>query len=463
VTGRALLGLALFNAFLLVVGAGILWGARGWRDWLELVRLTGLAYLLGVAGLGIALSVALPLGIPFSFATVLLAGLALGGGGIAVGVLLRRPPPAWRPGPVRGIGPVAAVYGAFVVVYLEALFRSGRLSSLSAWDAWAFWVPKAKALYFFGELDERFFGELANPTYPPLLPALEASAFHFMGSPDVVSLHLQFWFFLCGFTAAVVGLLSRRVSPIVLWPFVLLALVAPRVVGRSLEPQADYTLDYLFALAALLMALWLVERHPWQLATAAIFLAAAMLTKREGLLLAACVLVAAAGVTWRTKRFAWPRLALVGAAGLALTIPWRLWYSSRELTGEFPDAGLLGLFENLERVRPALQSFLTAAFDYDLYLVIVPLSLVAVALAFVAGARVLPLYATFLYLLVAAGFTWALWSFTVLELPIEQDEAINPIVRLVGALIMLSAALVPPLLEAAWRGGDDAIVGDSSA
>jgi hypothetical protein len=457
VTGRALLGLALFNGFLLAAGAGMLWGLRGWRDWLELARLSGLAYMLGVAGLGITLSVALPLGIPFSFATVVLTGLGLGLGGVAVGVLLRRPAPAWRSGSVRGIGPVAAVYGAFVVVYLEALFRAGRLSSLSAWDAWAFWVPKAKALYFLGELDGQFFSELANPTYPPLLPALEASAFHFMGSADVVSLHLQFWFLLCGFTAAVVGLLSRRVSPLLLWPFVLLALVAPRVVGRSLEPQADYTLDYVFALAALLVALWLVERHPWQLATAGVFLATAMLTKREGSLLAACILVAAAAVTWRSRRFAWPRLALVGAMGLALTIPWRIWYSSRELTGEFPDAGLFGLFENLERVWPALQSLLTAAFDYDLYLVVVPLSLVAIALAFVAGARVLPLYAALLYLLVAAGFTWALWSFTVLELPIEQDEAINPIVRLVGALIMLSAALVPPLLEAAWRGRDDAV------
>ena len=374
-----------------------------------------------------------------------------------MGVLLQRPAPAWRLGPMRGIGPVAAVYGALVVVYLEAVFRAGRLASLSAWDAWAFWVPKAKALYFFGALDDQFFSELANPTYPPLLPALEASAFHFMGSADVVSLHLQFWFLLCGFTAAVVGLLSRRVSPLVLWPFVALALVAPRVVGRSLEPQADYTLDYVFALAALLMAFWLVERDPWQLAIAGVFLAAAMLTKREGSLLAACVLLAGAGVTWRTKRYAWPRLVLVGATGFALTIPWKLWYSSRDLTGEFPDAGLFGLFENLERVWPALQSFLIAAFDYDLYLVIVPLTVVAIALAFVAGARVLPLFAALLYLLVATGFTWALWSFTVLELPIEQDEAINPIVRLVGALIIVSAALVPPLLEAAWQGRDDAI------
>ena len=38
-SGRALLGLALFNGFLLAAGAGMLWGIRGWRDWPELVRL----------------------------------------------------------------------------------------------------------------------------------------------------------------------------------------------------------------------------------------------------------------------------------------------------------------------------------------------------------------------------------------------------------------------------------------
>ena len=456
-TGRSLLGLAAFNGFLLLVGIGLLWGVRGCRSWAELLRLSGLAYMLGVAAVGIALSIELVVGIPFSLASVILTGLALATTGIVTGAILRRPLPVWREPLGRGITPVAAVYGALVVVYLEALFRAGRLSSLSAWDAWAFWVPKAKAIYHLGGLDEQFFRELPNVTYPPLLPALEASAFHFMGSADVVSLHLQFWFFLCGFTASVVGVLAPRVSPLVLWPFVGLVLVAPRVVVRSLDPQADFLLDYLFALSALLVALWLIERHTWQLVSVTLLLGAAMSTKREGLLLAVCVLAAAFAASWRTKREAWPRLALVGAVAVALMIPWRLWYSSRGLTGNFPEEGLLGLFENLDRVLPALESVATTLVDYDLWLLTLPLAVLAIVLAFVGGARVLPLYAVLLYGLVAAGFTWVLWSFTELELPIEQDEAINPIVRLVGSLVILSAALVPLLLEAAWRGDDDAV------
>ena len=64
------------------------------------------------------------------------------------------------------------------------------------------------------------------------------------------------------------------------------------------------------------------------------------------------------------------------------------------------------------------------------------------------------MYALLVYTFALAGFTWAIWSFVELEVPIEQDEAINPTVRLSASLIVLSAALVPLLLDAAWRGTD---------
>ena len=56
------------------------------------------------------------------------------------------------------------------------------------------------------------------------------------------------------------------------------------------------------------------------------------------------------------------------------------------------------------------------------------------------------------YGLATAGFVWVLWSFTELELPFVQDEGVNPIVRLSGSLVVVSAALLPLLLDAAWRG-----------
>ncbi len=452
-TVRSLLGLVALNLFALAVGAGLLWGLRGWRSWWELARLAGLAYMLGIAGLGVTLTLLLVAGAPFSFATIVVTGLVLAGTGALVGWRVGRPRPVLGHGPPR-VGLVGAALAVLVVVYLEALFRAARLSGLYAFDAWSFWVPKAKAIYFFGGLDEQFFSELPNATYPPLVPTLEAAAFHFMGSPDVVTLHAQFWFFLAGFVAAVAGILATRVPPVLLWTFALLALVSPRVVGRTLEPQADFTLDYLFAMAALLVVLWLLERRPWQLAAATLFLGAVMLTKREGQLLAACVVAAALVASWRHWRTVWPRLGLASACALALALPWRAWYMSHDLTGEFPSSGGTGLLENLERAWPSLQSVLTSAFSTDLWTLVLPLALIAVVLALIAGARVLPVYALLVYAFALAGFTWAIWSFVELEVPIEQDEAINPTVRLSASLIVLSAALVPLLLDAAWRGTD---------
>jgi hypothetical protein len=455
-TERALLGLALGNAIVLGTGSCLLWGARGLRSWVELARLSGLAYMAGVAALGVALSIELVLGVPFALATILLTCAGLAAAGLVLGWALGRASPPLRGGEVRGVALVAAAYAALVIVYLEAVFRAARLAPLSNFDGWAFWVPKAKAIYFFGGLDEQFFRELANPTYPPLVPALEAAAFHAMGSADVVTLHVQLWFFLAGFAAAVAGLLAPRVRPAVLWPVLLLVLVAPRIPARALEPQADFLLDYFFALAALLVALWLLERRAWQLAAASLFLAGAMLTKREGQLLAACVLVAALAASWGTRRLAWPRIVLAGACALVLALPWRIWFTSRDLRGELPSSGFLGLFDHLDRPWPALRSVVDALLDYDLWLVVVPLAVLAIALALLGGARMLPAYAALVYGLAAAGFVWVLWSFTELELPYEQDEGVNLLVRLCGSLILLSAGLVPLLLDAAWRGGDHA-------
>jgi hypothetical protein len=275
-----------------------------------------------------------------------------------------------------------------------------------------------------------------------------------MGSADVVTLHVQFWFFLTGFAAAVVGLLAPRVPHLLLWPFLILVLVAPRVVDRTLEPQADFLLDYFFALAALLVALWLLERRSWQIVCASLFLAGALVTKREGQLFAACIVVAALAASWPTRRFAWPRLGLAAACAVALAVPWRIWFLSHHLTGELPQSGVTGLLHTSDRAWPAFESVVSTVFDSDLWLVVPPLAAAAIVLAFLAGARVLPVYAALVYVVMVAGFVWVLWSFTELELPFRQDEGVNPLVRLTAGIIVLSSALVPLLLDAAWRGTD---------
>ena len=65
---------------------------------------------------------------------------------------------------------------AAIVVYFEAFFRSERLAELYDWDAWFTWTLKAKALFYFGGMEEWVFGGVAHSgpvltSYPLGFPA----------------------------------------------------------------------------------------------------------------------------------------------------------------------------------------------------------------------------------------------------------------------------------------------------
>ena len=449
---HSIAGILAFNLFLLVVGVAVLYGLRGWESWGELLRLSGFAYMLGVAGLGVIFVIELVVGVDLSLATILATGACLFALAAGVGRLLGRRLP-WVKAVSGHLSPTAAIFGALAVVYSEALFRSGRLAGLYEFDGWAFWVPKAKAIYFFGGLDRQFFEQLPGPSYPPLVPALEAAAFRFMGSPDVVTLHVQFWFFLIGFLTAVVGLLAPRVPSLLLWPPILLLLAAPHVLGYALQAQGDFLLDELVALAALLVALWLVEQRPWQLAGAAVFIGAAMSTKREGYMLASCVAAAAFLASWHHARILWPRLLLACAAAVALTVPWRVFLVVRDLSRGGAEAGGVGLFAHADRAWPSFRLAVSSVFDYHIWLIVAPLLLLAIAAAASTGAWRLSGYALFLFVLAIVAFTWVTWAFP--SLPITKNAALNPIVRLTGSLAFAATALIPLLLGAAWRRGQE--------
>jgi hypothetical protein len=443
---RAIFGVVALNLWFLVVGVALLNALRGWRSWGELLRDCGLAYMLGVGSTGTVLVWALIVAIPFSAATVVAAGALVALAGVLASVRLHRrlPPLQVR---VPALSLLAAVFAALGIVYCEALFRAGRLAALTEFDGWFFWVAKARAIYFFGDLDRQFFAELPHQGYPPLVPTLEAAAMTFMGSPDVVTLHLQFWFLFVGFVAAVVGLLGSRVRPVFLWTPLLLVLVTPRVSGYALQAQADFLLEELLAVAVLLIGLWLLDRSDWQLVAAAILLAAAMLSKREGVLFGECVVLAAAGATWRQARAAWPRLVAVGLVAALATLPWWILLHVRGLDAETPEAGGIGLFSHLDRAWPSLKLTFSTLFDYHQWLVVIPVAVLAVAAAFAAGARRLPGYAALLFLFGAVALTYSTWAFP--SIPISKAP-LNPIIRLTGWLVLATAAVVPLVLSDAW-------------
>jgi hypothetical protein len=457
VTGRGIVGLTALNGGYLLLGLSLLWSIRGLPRWTDVGRLAGLGYVLGVASFGVLWTQLLVLGVPFG-GWAILATLAVG---IAAALVAGRR--LGRRAPRRGGGGreptsttlsllVAALGIALVGLLLEALLRAARLQSLQAYDGWAFWVPKGKAIFLFGGLDEQVFTTLPGPTYPPVVPIIDAAAFHAIGAVDTVTLHLQYWFLVVGAVAAIAGCLHRHTSAWLLWPSLVLVLVVPRFGERLLAPQADVLVDALFVLGALLIVLWLRDAQAWRAVAAAVLLAGATLTKREGVLFAAAVLGVAlvAATLWRRPG----RALLLGAtvASLAAAVPWRLWYRSHGIGGEAPtDAGLGG---SLDRAADSLRLSVDVLFDTALWSVVPLVALIALAAAAIWGDRRLAALIGALLAIVFAGGAWV--SFSYVDVPITADEALNPIVRYTGAVVLLAAVGTPLLLESVWRGRGDA-------
>jgi len=398
--------------------------------------------LIAGSGLGLAVTLALP--------------LALAAAGVALGRARRRPLPrrlaSGRTSRERIVlGGVAAA--ALTVVLLEAFFRAARLQGLTAYDAFAFWVPKAKAIYFFGGLDPELFRTLPGPSYPLLVPALQAMDFRLMGAADATTIALQYWFLLAGFVFAVAGLLRPRVPLALIWPFLGLATLLPELDKRMLSPQGDWALDILFALTALCLAVWILDREPWLLGAAAILLAALMATKREGQLLTACLVAGTLAATWRTWRRSWPAVVGVVAFGYLVNVPWHVWWTSRGLPSENPDQGVGSLSATAARVAPAFRVVLELLFSWHLWLVAVPLGLAAAAVAI--GVRDYALSTLYLLTtgLAVVGFTWILWS--IPSLPLDTSQR-TPIPRAVGSVVLLSIVFAPLLLSRALARSRDA-------
>jgi hypothetical protein len=449
-TLRAIGGLLVFNLLILGVGAGVFWGARGWRWWTDFVRLIGLAYFVGLSALMILVMFELVMGIPVGPTTMLLSGAGL----VVVGVLVGRlrgftapglRPPGWR---FPRISVFVALFVAGIVVYFEALFRADRLAGVAReWDSWANWLPKSKALYLSGRLDIEFLMLLPQlPSYPPGPATIQAGAFHAMGSADTVTLHVQYWFFAVGFAVAVIGLLAQRVHHAILFPVLLTLLVAPSLVDWITTVYADLPLGYLIALAALLVILWIEEKESWQLAAATVLLSGAMLTKREGMLFAVCVLLAGFVASFADRRQLWPRLLAAGLIALALVLPWRIWFTAHGLPAVGPDTGYVGVFSSLDRLWRSLELSLTTLFHQDLWHFAPVLAVAAIVLALLGGAWRLSLYAGTLLVAGVAAVTWVLWVNHGLAL-IHDDWAIR---RLTGTTVLVLAVLTPLLLQRAW-------------
>ena len=446
---RAAGGLVALDLVFAATGLALLWALRGFRTWGEVLRLAGLAYLLGVAVFGVLGTWALVAGSSVSPAVVVAIAAAVAvasaaaarriGRGLPKALLAPR-----RPERHRWLGLACA---AGTALYLANFLRAARLQTqftLPEWDVWSSWTTKAKVFYFFGGLDTTIFPTMFMPGYAILVPALEAMAFGFMGAADTTLLHVQFWLLLAAFASAVGGLLRPAVPHVLVWPFLLLLVVLPEVNLHGLAPQADFTLDWLFAAGALCLALWIVRREGWLLPAAGILLAGAMGTKREGLLFAAALFAAALAATWTSRRSSWPRLVATAVAAAATTLPWHVWRSSHDLPDQLTGTSWSSV---PDRLAPAAASVAEILFGWHFWLATLPLGVAAAAALLARGKPALPALYLITVALGYAGLTWALAAGTDYSLGPYSDE--NPVPRGSGALAMLTIALAPLMLAMA--------------
>jgi hypothetical protein len=328
---HAYLGLAALDAVMTSLGYALLVALGVVRSGMRALRFLGLAFLTGWSLLGVALSFALSVGLDAGPATVLVVAAV----GIVACLVLRRRLPVLALASRRREGPVAtvvALVGAALVVAtgIAAVAESLRAVTDMSYDVWSFWLPKAEAIYYFHGLDTGLggFTTYGNPEYPPLVPALDAASFHFMGGVYPWVLTLQQSVLFLAFVGSVAAL-SSRVPRWILFPLLALIALAPQVWSQLFSLMPDQTLAYLLAVAGVCGLLWLEDRRPPWLVLAIVFLAAAALTKDEGVLLGGLLalgLIAADVV--RRRRAALPSAALL-LAPLA-TLPWRAWLGVHE-------------------------------------------------------------------------------------------------------------------------------------
>ena len=400
---RSLFGLLVANAAFFAAGAGLV-RLLGWR----LRTHPGLAYMSGIASVGVLSTLMLMAGLALRWWQVLVLCALLASLGL---VNRERPEPAGGKTDRRLAVPLGGLLGGYLVV----LFAQCLFQPLNSWDAWAKWTMKARAIVLLGGLDTSVFANHAYQPlvldYPMLIPGLEAMDFRFMGRLDTMVIHVQFWLLLVGFLVAAYELLHDRVPQSLLWPSLLLVGTAPALAENLTSAYGDAPVAFFFALAAIAGWRYLVtgeRRSLWFMGLSA---GAAVATKPEGspFVLGLFLLLIVFSLARRR-----PLAPLIWPAAWCLVsiVPWRIWISDHGIRSSTPigkglDPGYL--VDRFDRVWPSVRTIVEKSFDGD-WLAIVPIALVA-GLALLAWRRswLAPVFVAGLLAIVFLSLLWAYW------------------------------------------------------
>lgn len=444
---HAYLGLLGLDLLLLCSGTCVLYGLGLVRDGRGALRYSGLSFVTGWACYGVLASLALMGGAALAvWETVLLCVLVAAAGAL----LARRVPPVPHvsaPTGPRWLRWLGLAAGAVLVAFLVAFLVRAFVSPVDDfWDAWSFWLPKAKSIYYFGGLDTGLggFTHFANREYPPLLPGMDATAFHFMAGVHPAALPVQAWVLAASFLGAVGALLTRRVPGGLVWPVLAMVAVMPRFAGNLLSALADQPVAFMLGLAAVCAVCWLLERDRRLAALGGVFLAASALLKNEGLLFGLALVVALALAVLFEERRSWRVVAALAAVPLLAILPWKIWLAANgEPTSSayysWSDVFHPGPVDRLGTTLAELPQYVLAP---SRWLFTVPLVLAAAALAW----RRRPALAALPVGFVALSFVAMTAIYWIGSIPIHY-WIVTSAERVSVSLVVVPALVLPLLLS----------------
>ncbi len=435
------------DLLLLGVGEALLLGLGLVRSRRQALRMAGLAFTVGWCVFGSVVVYALLLGSSLEVLELLALAAVL----VAVALTLGRVVPAvadCAERPEHGLASMIAVGAAVCLVgYLLLLgLHAALTASPTAWDAWAFWLPRAKAIFFFHGLQPHLSGgflSFAHPEYPPLVPAFDATVFRFAGGAAVLALPFQDWLLAVAFVAAAAAVLSRHVRAAVLWPALCLLALTPQFGASIGNGYTDPQLARLIALAGVCGGVWVLERDGRLLALSGILLAGAVLTKREGVALGLVLAVALTAAARVDGRRGWSCALVLVPALVFAGLPWQIWLHV-EHVNYAPDYSLRALLHpgslshRLSRLRIALEHLPRIALSFDHWILVIPLALLLALIAVRIRAS-LAVLVLGVILLAYVGLACVYWIGT---LPIAWYMRTSAS-RVIASVVLTAGALTP--------------------
>ena len=418
----------------------------------------GFALFTGWCATGLALTVVATLGA--SMRPLVVVAVMVGLGAVALVRAVQVPPKPgsdaiagdWASRSLQALGT-----GAVVVALGSAMVRALYDGADTNWDSWAFWIAKARSIYYFGGLDAGAGGvtTYANPEYPPLVPIQHAVTFGFTGTGSAIYLPLQQVVLAAAFFGALAVLLRTRVAPGLLWPVLGLLACTPTLWHYFPSALADPVLAYCMALAAVAACLWWLDRDRrwWNLS--ALLLACAALVKSEGLLLAAVLAALLVLLALRAGSSRRDALILVAVPPLAL-VPWKLWLSANDQalgSAYYSWTTLLhpiALFERLDRLAYGLEAMVRMQLQPVDWMLLFPAALLCALLVLRVRTGLGVLAAGWLGL----GFVGLAVVYWIGTLPVDWwvDTSVERILLSTGTT---AGALLPLLLTEALAPRED--------